>query len=72
MDTNEKEGVCYPQPRSSEDRVRIAGRLGAADVPVRLEVWPHMIHAWMLWAAWCMARDAATDAGETTVGATPG
>ncbi|MEO3473539.1 alpha/beta hydrolase [Roseomonas sp. CAU 1739] len=34
-----------------DDAVRIAGRLGAADVPVRLEVWPQMIHAWMLWAA---------------------
>lgn len=34
-----------------DDAVRIAGRLGAADVPVRLEVWPAMIHAWMLWTA---------------------
>lgn len=34
-----------------DDAVRIAGRLGAADVPVRLEIWPQMIHAWMLWAA---------------------
>lgn len=34
-----------------DDAVRIAGRLGAADVLVRLEVWPAMIHAWMLWAA---------------------
>ncbi len=34
-----------------DDAVRIAGRLGSADVPVRLEVWPGMIHAWMLWAA---------------------
>jgi type I thyroxine 5'-deiodinase len=24
MDSNEKEGVCYPQPKSTEDRVRIA------------------------------------------------
>jgi acetyl esterase/lipase len=34
-----------------DDAVRIAGRLGAADVQVRLEVWPHMTHAWPLWAA---------------------
>lgn len=34
-----------------DDATRIAGRLGAADVAVRLEVWPAMIHAWMLWAA---------------------
>jgi epsilon-lactone hydrolase len=33
-----------------DDSVRIAGRLGAADVPVTLEVWPHMIHAWHLWS----------------------
>ena len=24
MDSNEKEGVCYPQPRSTAERVRIA------------------------------------------------
>ena len=24
MDVNEKESVCYPQPRTTEDRVRIA------------------------------------------------
>jgi len=24
MDSNEKEGVCYPQPKTTEDRVRIA------------------------------------------------
>jgi monoterpene epsilon-lactone hydrolase len=34
-----------------DDAVRIAGRLGAAEVPVRLEIWPRMIHAWALWAA---------------------
>jgi acetyl esterase/lipase len=34
-----------------DDSVRIAGRLGAADVAVTLEVWPHMIHAWHLWSA---------------------
>jgi acetyl esterase/lipase len=34
-----------------DDAVRVAGRLGAADVAVRLEVWPHMIHAWPLWSA---------------------
>jgi acetyl esterase/lipase len=34
-----------------DDALRIARRAGAADVPVCLEVWPHMIHAWHLWAA---------------------
>jgi monoterpene epsilon-lactone hydrolase len=34
-----------------DDALRIARRAGAADVRVSLEVWPHMIHAWHLWAA---------------------
>lgn len=34
-----------------DDAVRISSRAGAADVPVTLEIWPHMIHAWHLWAA---------------------
>lgn len=33
-----------------DDAVRIAGRLGAADVSTRLEIWPEMIHAWPLWS----------------------
>ncbi|WP_310350775.1 alpha/beta hydrolase [Methylobacterium sp. BE186] len=31
-----------------DDAVRLAGKLAAADVPVTLAVWPHMIHAWHL------------------------
>ncbi|HEY1782776.1 MAG TPA: alpha/beta hydrolase [Roseiarcus sp.] len=34
-----------------DDSVRLAAAAGAADVPVTLEVWPHMIHAWPLWNA---------------------
>lgn len=34
-----------------DDAVRFAGAAGAADVPVTLEIWPHMIHAWPLWNA---------------------
>lgn len=34
-----------------DDAVGIARALGAAEVPVVLEVWPQMIHAWMVWAA---------------------
>ena len=34
-----------------DDFVRLAAAAGAADVPVTLEVWPHMIHAWPLWNA---------------------
>jgi acetyl esterase/lipase len=34
-----------------DDAVRLAAAAGAADVPVTLEIWPHMIHAWHLWNA---------------------
>ena len=34
-----------------DNSVRLAAAAGAADVPVTLEVWPHMIHAWPLWNA---------------------
>ena len=47
-----------------DDAVRLAGALGAADVSVTLEVWPHMIHAWALWNARLEAgRDALASAG---------
>ena len=48
-----------------DDAVRIAGRLGAADVATSLEIWPHMIHAWHLWSArltsgrWALASAGA-------------
>jgi epsilon-lactone hydrolase len=32
-----------------EDATRFAAVAGAADVPVSLEIWPRMIHAWPLW-----------------------
>src|SRR5262245_21816628 len=34
-----------------DDSTRLAAAAGAADVPVTLEIWPHMIHAWHLWNA---------------------
>jgi epsilon-lactone hydrolase len=34
-----------------DDATRLAAALAAADVPVTLEVWPQMIHAWPLWNA---------------------
>jgi len=34
-----------------DDSVRLAAATGQADVPVILEIWPHMIHAWHLWNA---------------------
>lgn len=43
-----------------DDAVRIAGRLGVADVTTELQVWPHMIHAWHLWSARLSAGRAAT------------
>lgn len=47
-----------------DDAVRIASRAGAADIAVTLEVWPHMIHAWHLWAASVDAgRQALASAG---------
>jgi len=33
------------------DAARLAERAGAADSAVTLEIWPHMIHAWMMWNA---------------------
>ncbi len=33
------------------DATRFAAAAGADDVPVKLEIWPHMIHAWHLWNA---------------------
>src|SRR5262245_48170222 len=47
-----------------DDAVRIARRAGATDVRVNLEIWPHMIHAWHLWAAQLEAgRRAIASAG---------
>jgi acetyl esterase/lipase len=34
-----------------DDALRLAAAAGEADVPVTLEIWPHMIHAWHLWNA---------------------
>lgn len=34
-----------------DDATRVAARAGATDVAVTLEIWPHMIHAWLLWNA---------------------
>ena len=34
-----------------DDATRFAVAAGAADVPVTLEIWPYMIHAWHLWNA---------------------
>src|SRR5882724_2451900 len=47
-----------------DDATRFARAAGAADVPVTLEIWPHMIHAWHLWNAGLEpGRRALADAG---------
>lgn len=48
-----------------DDATRLAAALAVADVPVALEVWPHMIHAWPLWNARLEdGRKALEQAGE--------
>lgn len=44
-----------------DDAVRVAGALGAAEVRATLEVWPRMIHAWMLWSERLSAGQAASE-----------
>ncbi len=47
-----------------DDSARLASAAGAADVPVTLEIWPHMIHAWPMWNAGLAAgREAIVRAG---------
>ena len=47
------------------DATRFASAAGAVDVPVTLEIWPHMIHAWHLWNAHLEpGRRALVSAGE--------
>ena len=53
------------------DATRLSAALGSADVPVTLEVWPHMIHAWHLWNAHLEpARRALASAGAFLLGHT--
>jgi monoterpene epsilon-lactone hydrolase len=47
-----------------DDAIRFASAAGAAEVPVTLEIWPRMIHAWHLWNAHLApGRDALASAG---------
>jgi monoterpene epsilon-lactone hydrolase len=47
------------------DATRLAEAAGVADVDVRLEIWPHMIHAWPVWnARLADGRRALAAAGE--------
>jgi acetyl esterase/lipase len=47
-----------------DDATKLASRAGAADVPVRLEVWPEMIHVWHLFHPMLAAgRRAITEGG---------
>ncbi|WP_112663376.1 alpha/beta hydrolase [Microvirga flavescens] len=46
------------------DATRFAEAAGSQDVAVTLEIWPHMIHAWLLWNAHLKpGRDALANAG---------
>ena len=46
------------------DATRFAAAAGAADVPVTLQVWPHMIHAFPMWnARLAPGREALASAG---------
>ncbi len=49
------------------DATRLAAALGAADVAVTLEIWPHMIHAWHLWNAHLEAGRRALSAAGTFI-----
>ncbi len=47
-----------------DDSIRVAQLAGAADVPVHLEIWPHMIHVWHFFAPMLAeGRQAITSAG---------
>jgi monoterpene epsilon-lactone hydrolase len=47
-----------------DDSTRLTAAAGAAAVPVTLEIWPHMIHAWHLWNAHLEpGREALASAG---------
>ncbi len=66
--TEEAAAASDPGRGSSEtllaDATRFAEAAGAADSPVTLEIWPHMIHAWPLWNARLEAgRQAIASAG---------
>jgi acetyl esterase/lipase len=51
------------------DATRLAAAAGEADVPVTLEIWPDMIHAWPLWNAHLEAgREALSHAGRFMAG----
>ena len=48
-----------------DDAVRFARAAGLADVPLTLEIWPHMIHAWPVWNAHLeVGRHALAFAGQ--------
>jgi acetyl esterase/lipase len=47
-----------------DDATRLAARAGAADVSVRLEIWPNMPHVWHLFGFMLSeGRDAIRNAG---------
>jgi acetyl esterase/lipase len=48
-----------------DDSIQVARLAGAADVPVTLEIWPHMVHVWHFFAPMLSeAREAISGAGQ--------
>ena len=46
------------------DSIAVAEAAGLAGVPVRLEIWPEMLHVWHAWSGQLTAaRKALKDAG---------
>jgi acetyl esterase/lipase len=46
-----------------DDSVRFAGKAGAAQTRVRLDIWPRMIHEWHIWHSVLDEADAALEEG---------
>lgn len=46
-----------------DDSVRFAGKAGAAQARVRLDIWPQMIHEWHIWHSVLDEADAALEEG---------
>ena len=50
-----------------DDALQLAGKAGAADVPVRLEIWPEMIHVWHVFHPMLAAGRRAVAEGATYI-----
>jgi monoterpene epsilon-lactone hydrolase len=50
-----------------DDAIRLARAAGAADVPVNLQIWPEMVHVWMMFHPELDAGRRALTAGAATI-----